>query len=381
MSDYGHALQFGVFITPSAAGAGAVVDLAVLADASGLDLVTFQDHPYQARFLDAWTLLSAVAARTSRVHVAPNVLNLPLRPPAVVARAAASLDILSGGRFELGLGAGAFWDGIAAMGGPRRTPGESVDALEEAIDVIRALWDVERARRGPRRGHPLPARGRGARPCAGARHRRLDRRLQAADAGADRPQGRRLAAQPGLPGAGRPGRGQRGHRRGRGRRGPRPARDPPPAERQRRVLGEPPGLARRPAGAVGRRADGARAHRRRRDVHPRGRRPRGDRDLRGRGRARRARAGGRRARARWPASSPEQPPEPPSPPVSVSAPATPPASAPEERVRAAGRPADPGRRHAAQRRGAVGRVDPSAPRAVRRRADLQRSRPARRAST
>ncbi|MDX6618581.1 MAG: hypothetical protein QOK36_967, partial [Gaiellales bacterium] len=146
MSDYGHALQFGVFITPSAADAGAAVDLAVLADASGLDLVTVQDHPYQTRFLDAWTLLSVVAARTSRVHVALNVLNLPLRPPAVVARAAASLDILSGGRVELGLGAGAFWDGIEAMGGPRRTPGQSVAALEEAIDVIRALWDVEQPR-------------------------------------------------------------------------------------------------------------------------------------------------------------------------------------------------------------------------------------------
>ncbi len=96
VSDYGHALEFGVFVTPSAAGAGSVVDLAVLADATGLDLVTFQDHPYQARFLDIWTLLSFVAARTSRVRVAPNVLNLPLRPPAVVARAAASLDILSG---------------------------------------------------------------------------------------------------------------------------------------------------------------------------------------------------------------------------------------------------------------------------------------------
>ena len=75
------------------------------------------------------------------------MLNLPLRPPAMIARAVASLDILSGGRAELGLGAGAFWDAIAAMGGPRRSPGEAVDALEEAIDVIRALWDV-----GPRGG-------------------------------------------------------------------------------------------------------------------------------------------------------------------------------------------------------------------------------------
>jgi alkanesulfonate monooxygenase SsuD/methylene tetrahydromethanopterin reductase-like flavin-dependent oxidoreductase (luciferase family) len=143
MNDYGHALEFGVFITPAAQAAEKVVALAMHADRTGLDLVTFQDHPYQARFLDTWTLLSFVAARTSRVRVSANVLNLPLRNPAVVARAVASLDILSGGRAELGLGTGAFWDGIEAMGGPRLSPGQSVDALEEAIDVIRALWDVE----------------------------------------------------------------------------------------------------------------------------------------------------------------------------------------------------------------------------------------------
>ncbi len=143
MGDYGHTLEFGVFVTPSAADAGDVVALASLADHSGLDLVTFQDHPYQARFLDAWTLLSFVAARTTRVRIAPNVLNLPLRNPAVVARSVATLDRLSGGRAELGLGAGAFWEGIAAMGGRLLTPGQSVDALAEAIDVIRALWDVE----------------------------------------------------------------------------------------------------------------------------------------------------------------------------------------------------------------------------------------------
>ena len=143
VSDYGHSLEFGVFITPASQAAASVVALAALADREGLDLVTFQDHPYQAQFLDTWTLLSFVAARTSRVRVSPNVLNLPLRNPAVVARAVASLDILSGGRAELGLGAGAFWDGIEAMGGRRLGPGQSVDGLEEAIDVIRALWDVE----------------------------------------------------------------------------------------------------------------------------------------------------------------------------------------------------------------------------------------------
>jgi alkanesulfonate monooxygenase SsuD/methylene tetrahydromethanopterin reductase-like flavin-dependent oxidoreductase (luciferase family) len=142
MSDYGHDLEFGVFITPASQDAETVLALATLADRTGLDLVSFQDHPYQPRFLDTWTLLSFVAARTSRVHITANVLNLPLRDPAIVARAVASLDILSGGRTELGIGAGGFWDAIEAMGGRRLSAGQSVDALEEGIDVIRSLWDV-----------------------------------------------------------------------------------------------------------------------------------------------------------------------------------------------------------------------------------------------
>jgi alkanesulfonate monooxygenase SsuD/methylene tetrahydromethanopterin reductase-like flavin-dependent oxidoreductase (luciferase family) len=136
-------LEFGVFLTPTSDQPETVVELAVLADQVGLDLVTFQDHPYQPKLLDAWTLLSYVAGRTQRVRLAPNVLNLPLRPPAVVARAVAALDRLSGGRAELGIGAGGFWDAIEQMGGRRLTPGQSVDALEEAIDLIRALWTSE----------------------------------------------------------------------------------------------------------------------------------------------------------------------------------------------------------------------------------------------
>src|SRR3954452_7193617 len=143
MPDYRQDLQFGVFITPVAAQADGVVELSKLADVVGLDLVSFQDHPYQPSFLDTWTLLSVVAAQTTNVRVAPNVANVPLRPPVLLAKSAASLDVLSGGRVELGLGAGAFWDGIAANGGPRRSPKESVGALSEAIDVIRAFWDTD----------------------------------------------------------------------------------------------------------------------------------------------------------------------------------------------------------------------------------------------
>ncbi|SNT18281.1 Hemerythrin HHE cation binding domain-containing protein [Asanoa hainanensis] len=140
MADYGHELLFGTFVTPRADAPERVVALAQIADQAGLDLVTAQDHPYQAGFLDTWTLLSMIIGRTERIRVSPNVANLPLRPPAVLARSAASLDLLSGGRVELGLGAGAFWDAIVANGGPHRTPAESVEALEEGIAVIRGIW-------------------------------------------------------------------------------------------------------------------------------------------------------------------------------------------------------------------------------------------------
>ncbi|MGV0791632.1 LLM class flavin-dependent oxidoreductase [Mycolicibacterium sp. XJ1819] len=143
MTDYGHDLLFGTFVTPVNDPARRAVERSVVADRAGLDLVTFQDHPYVAKFHDTWTLMSYVAARTENVRLAVNVTNLPLRPPAVLARAVASLDLLSGGRVELGLGAGAFWDGVVAMGGPRRTPGESIEALQEAIAIIRGIWDVD----------------------------------------------------------------------------------------------------------------------------------------------------------------------------------------------------------------------------------------------
>lgn len=145
MGDYRRELQFGVFVTPNADAVEHLLQVAELADQSGLDLIGVQDHPYQRRFLDAWSLMATILARTERVRVFPDVACLPLRPPAVLAKAAASLDLLSGGRVELALGAGAFWEAIGAMGGPVRTPAQAATALTEAIQVIRAMWSTERA--------------------------------------------------------------------------------------------------------------------------------------------------------------------------------------------------------------------------------------------
>jgi alkanesulfonate monooxygenase SsuD/methylene tetrahydromethanopterin reductase-like flavin-dependent oxidoreductase (luciferase family) len=135
-------VSFGYFLVPNAASP--LIATAQRVERLGLDYVGIQDHPYQSNFADTWSLMAMIAASTTTLRIFPDVANLPLRPPAVMAKAAATIDLLSGGRFELGLGAGGFWDAIEAYGGPRRGPGEALGALEEAITVIRKVWSGER---------------------------------------------------------------------------------------------------------------------------------------------------------------------------------------------------------------------------------------------
>jgi hemerythrin-like domain-containing protein len=168
MPDLDQELEFGLFPSPEAARIGDLLSLVALAEVEGLDLVSLQDHPYQDTYGDTWTLLSVLGARTSTIKLSPNVASLPLRPPVVLAKAAATLDLVTGGRVELGLGAGAFWDAIVAAGGPRRTPGESVDALAEAVALVKAFWEGGTLRfegehyralglhAGPRPAHDIP---------------------------------------------------------------------------------------------------------------------------------------------------------------------------------------------------------------------------------
>jgi alkanesulfonate monooxygenase SsuD/methylene tetrahydromethanopterin reductase-like flavin-dependent oxidoreductase (luciferase family) len=129
---------------PNAADLELVRSLARRADDLGVDLIGIQDHPYQWRYLDTFALIADLIARTERVRFFPDVANLPLRGPAMIAKQAATLDALAGGRFELGLGSGAFWEAIGAMGGPVRSPREALETLEEAIEIIRLFWSGER---------------------------------------------------------------------------------------------------------------------------------------------------------------------------------------------------------------------------------------------
>ncbi len=158
----------------------------------GLDYLAVHDHPYQRRFVDAFVLIGMIAARTERIGVFPDVANLPLRPPTVPAKTATSLDVLSGGRFELGLGAGGFWDAIAGYGGLRRAPGQALAALAEAIEVIRAVWSGQRSLRVDGRFYRLA--GVQLRAAAGPSGRHLAGGARAPCAAAGRPGGRPVGA-------------------------------------------------------------------------------------------------------------------------------------------------------------------------------------------
>ena len=148
-------LRFGINIVPAAAAYAGIREQVRAAEEGGLDLVGVQDHPYQRRFLDTYSLIADLLARTDRLRLFPDVTSLAMRDPPMIAKAAASMDVMSGGRFELGLGAGNFWDAVEGMGRPKRTNREAFAALEEAVPIIRAALDVGPERRVVRGGGPF----------------------------------------------------------------------------------------------------------------------------------------------------------------------------------------------------------------------------------
>jgi probable F420-dependent oxidoreductase len=133
--------------------AQALVDLAVRAEALGLDSVWVHDHVFNVGhvrerigsrpYYEPLTLLSYVAARTSRVRLGTSVLVLPYHHPVRLAKAAATLDVLSGGRLILGVGVGAIEQEMQAMGTSFKERGAFSD---EAIEIMRALWTDDEPR-------------------------------------------------------------------------------------------------------------------------------------------------------------------------------------------------------------------------------------------
>jgi alkanesulfonate monooxygenase SsuD/methylene tetrahydromethanopterin reductase-like flavin-dependent oxidoreductase (luciferase family) len=137
-------LAFGVALSTSARpGADPVADARRIEEL-GFDLLTVSDHLHGGQpSFETWTLLTWVAANTSNVRLAPTVLGLPYRAPAVIAKMAEALDRLSDGRLILGLGGGGSNEEFRAFGLPVRSPREKVKGLEDGIRIIRGMWSTE----------------------------------------------------------------------------------------------------------------------------------------------------------------------------------------------------------------------------------------------
>src|SRR2546423_7958190 len=119
MNDYGHPITFGLSLFPSVDLLEETKQLALAADAAGLEYLAIQDHAYNPDFLDVWTLITYLAAETDQISFFPDVADLQLRPPTILAKAAASLGVLTGGRIAPRVRGGGRPEGRAA---PRRAP-------------------------------------------------------------------------------------------------------------------------------------------------------------------------------------------------------------------------------------------------------------------
>jgi alkanesulfonate monooxygenase SsuD/methylene tetrahydromethanopterin reductase-like flavin-dependent oxidoreductase (luciferase family) len=134
-------LLFGLDLPASVEPGRDPVGEARKAEALGFDFVSTSDHPGgSSPTNETWTMLSWVAANTSRIRVATRVLGVPYRPPAIVAKMAETLDRLAGGRLILGLGGGYSDEEFSAFGLQVPTPRDKVDGLAEAIQITRGLW-------------------------------------------------------------------------------------------------------------------------------------------------------------------------------------------------------------------------------------------------
>jgi probable F420-dependent oxidoreductase len=132
---------FGLGVSTSAVPGADPVAEGRRAERLGFDFVSASDHLHgEQPTFEPWTMLSWIAAATSRIGVATRVLGVPYRQPTVVAKMAESFDRLSGGRLILGLGGGALDEEFRAFGLGVRPPRDKVDGLEEAVRIIRGLW-------------------------------------------------------------------------------------------------------------------------------------------------------------------------------------------------------------------------------------------------
>ena len=144
-----HPLRFGLKLSQNAT-IDTLTTIWRIADDSGFDHCWNMDHfaslggDDTLDIFEAWTLLAGMAARTTRTRVGCSVTGNTYRHPAVLAKAAVTVDHLSGGRLEFGIGAGWAENEHTMLGLPFGTARDRADWLEEALPIIRSLWTEPR---------------------------------------------------------------------------------------------------------------------------------------------------------------------------------------------------------------------------------------------
>ena len=144
-----HPLRFGLKLSQNAT-IDTLTTIWGIADDSGFDHCWNMDHfaslggDDTLDIFEAWTLLAGMAARTTRTRVGCSVTGNTYRHPAVLAKAAVTVDHLSGGRLEFGIGAGWAENEHTMLGLPFGTARDRADWLEEALPIIRSLWTEPR---------------------------------------------------------------------------------------------------------------------------------------------------------------------------------------------------------------------------------------------
>ncbi len=119
-----------------------LVATARAAETAGFEVVGLSDRPPEDN-LEAWTLATALAMRTDQIWFSHATLNVPFRNPALLAKMAASLDVIAGGRVELTLGAGAAKDHFEAYGVDFGSPAERYEGVKDAVAIMTGLWTGE----------------------------------------------------------------------------------------------------------------------------------------------------------------------------------------------------------------------------------------------
>ena len=114
---------------------------------SGYDSVWLDDHLMFGKtpILECWTTLSALASVTTRIRLGTMVTSTAFRNPALLAKMAATVDVISGGRLEFGIGAGVQKEEHDAYGFPFPEPNVRVACMKEAVEIIKKLWTEEKA--------------------------------------------------------------------------------------------------------------------------------------------------------------------------------------------------------------------------------------------